>query len=251
MSRRPLEKVAVFGATSGIAQAIVRLLARRGAELFLVGRDPARLDAVADDARVRGAARVTEAVADLNDAARHGELLARATAALGRLDLVVVAHGVLAETDACEANAALVRELLVTNLVAPALLCDAIGARLSAQGSGTLAGLSSVAGDRGRQENYAYGASKAGFSAFLSGLRQRLYPRGVHVVTVKPGPVYTPMTSRRPQTRLTAPAGPVAARILRGIERGEDVVYAPRYWRAIMWIVRAIPERVFKRQRLR
>jgi decaprenylphospho-beta-D-erythro-pentofuranosid-2-ulose 2-reductase len=242
-----LARVAVFGATSGIAQETVRILAARGAALFLVGRDAARLDAVAGDAKVRGARDVAVAVADLNDARLHPALIAQAAAALGAIDAVLVAPGVLAESSACEADAALTEAMLLTNFVAPVLLCQAAALRLAEQGSGAVIAISSVAGDRGRASNYAYGATKAGLSTFLDGLRHRMWRRGVQIVTVKPGFVDTPMTAAVPKNALFAHPSVVARAIVRAVERRQDVVYVPRFWRGIMLVIRWLPAAIFKR----
>ena len=250
MARPPLEKVVVFGATSAIAQVVVRLLAVRGAELVLVGRDPRRVAAVADDAVARGARKVDTIAADLDDHGHHAEILDRAGRALGRIDLVLVAQGVLPDAARCRDDPAEAERALRTNFVAPALLLEAAAGRLVAQGSGTLAAISSVAGDRGRQSNYLYGSSKAGLSTFLQGLRNRLFPSGVHVLTVKPGFVDTPMTAAIPKNALFTAPGVVAAAILRAAERRRDVVYVPGFWRAVMWVIRSVPERVFKRLKL-
>lgn len=247
MSRPGLRGAAVFGATSAMAQETVRLLAARGASLFLVGRDAERLDAVAGDARVRGAASVVAAVADLDEPERHRELLDRAVAALGRIDAAVVAQGLLADSDACEADRALAARVLVTNFLGPVLLCEEIAARLSAQGAGTLVAISSVAGDRGRQSNHVYGGAKGGLSAYLEGLRNRLFRRGVHVVTVKPGFVDSPMTAHVRKSALFVAPSAVARAVVRAIERRRDVVYVPGFWRAIMLAVRHVPEALFKR----
>lgn len=242
-----VEKAVVFGATSAIAQQAVRLLAIRGAELVLVGRNAARLEAVAADARVRGARAVATEVADLDDRERHGPLLDEAFRILRRVDLVLVAQGVLAGSDACEASPETAERVLVSGLVGPALLLQEAGLRLAAQGGGALVALSSVAGDRGRQSNYAYGAAKAGLTAFLSGLRNRLHRRGVRVVTVKPGFVDTPMTAGVEKNALFVPPAVVARSILRAVERRRDVVYVPGFWRWIMLAVRSVPEPLFKR----
>jgi len=247
MPERALDKVVVFGATSAMAQETARLLAGRGAELVLVGRDPEKLDAVAADARVRGARRVHAMAADLNDPGRHAELLSRAVSFLGRVDCVLLAQGLLAGSDACEADPGLAERVLVTNFLAPALLLQRTAALLASQGSGTLVAISSVAGDRGRQSNYVYGASKGGLTVLLEGLRNRLFRRGVHVVTVKPGLVDSPMTDAVPRNRLFAPPSAVGAAIVRAVERGRDVVYVPGFWWAIMTVLRHVPERVFKR----
>jgi short-subunit dehydrogenase len=241
-----LQRVAVFGATSAMAQETVRLLAARGAELFLVGRDPAKLEAVAADARVRGA-RVTAAVADLDETGRHAALVDEAARALGAIDAALVAQGVLADSDAIDRDRRLAERVLVTDLLAPALLCEELAARLAARGQGTIVAISSVAGDRGRQSNYVYGAAKGGLSTYLEGLRNRLFRRGVHVVTVKPGFVDSPMTAHVPKNGLFAPPAAVARAIVRAVEGRRDVVYVPGFWWAIMWAIRHLPERLFKR----
>jgi short-subunit dehydrogenase len=246
----PLANVVVFGATSAMAQATVRLLAGRGAKLVLVGRDRAKLAAVADDARTRGASSVLSITADLDDVGRHGRLVEDAAAALGRLDAVLVAHGLYADSDGCDADPERAEALLVTNFLGPALLCETVARRLAAQGSGTIVGISSVAGDRGRQSNYAYGAAKSGFSTFLEGLRNRLFRRGVGVVTVKPGFVDSPMTAHLKKNAIFAPPSAVATAIVRAVERRRDVVYVPSFWRVIMLLIRHVPERIFKRMRM-
>jgi NAD(P)-dependent dehydrogenase (short-subunit alcohol dehydrogenase family) len=200
-----------------------------------------------DDLRARGAGAVESAEADLDEVRGHAALLARADAALGGLDTVLVAQGVLADSDACEEDSGKAEALLVTNFVGPALLCDLAARHLAARGLGTVVAISSVAGDRGRQSNYAYGAAKGGLALFLQGLRNRMFRRGVHVVTVKPGFVDTPMTASYPKNRLFVPSTTVARAIVRAVERRKDVVYVPSFWRLIMLVVRSIPERIFKR----
>jgi short-subunit dehydrogenase len=251
VSDAKLQKVAIFGATSGIAQAVIRRLAARGADLHLVARSPEKLDAVAGDARVRGARNVTTDVVDLDDAAALPAAVGRAFDALERVDLALAAQGVLATSDDCEKTPDLTGRLLHANFVAPAILAETVALRLArTQGSGTVAVFSSVAGDRGRQSNFAYGAAKGGLSIFLAGLRNRVARRGVHVLTVKPGMVDTPMTAGLPKGPLFASPERVARDVLRAVARRRDVVYTPWYWRAIMLVIRAIPERVFKRLRL-
>jgi NAD(P)-dependent dehydrogenase (short-subunit alcohol dehydrogenase family) len=140
--------------------------------------------------------------------------------------------------------------VLHTDLVSPASLLTAAAARLEASGGGTLVALSSVAGDRGRQSNYPYGAAKGGLSVFLQGLRNRLARRGVHVLTVKLGFVDTPMTEALPKNPLYAQPDVVARNVLRAVARRRDLVYVPAFWRWIMLVIRAIPERLFKRMSL-
>jgi decaprenylphospho-beta-D-erythro-pentofuranosid-2-ulose 2-reductase len=231
-------RVLVLGATSAIAQAAARIWAARGDELLLVARSADRLAAVAGDLRTRGG-KVETFVQDLNDAALYGPLVERA----GRLDLVLLAQGLLG--DPADADPAAVELVFRTNLVGPAQLLTLIGQRL--QPGACIAAISSVAGDRGRAKNGIYGAAKAGLDAFLSAQRQELSKRGVRVVTVKPGFVDTPMTAALPRSPLFASAESVGRGIARAAESGGDVVYLPWYWRFIMLVVRALPERIFKR----
>ena len=137
--------------------------------------------------------------------------------------------------------------VLRTDLLGPVSLLTRAAQRLEAQGSGCIAALSSVAGDRGRGSNLVYGAAKAGLTAFLSGLRNRLSGAGVRVVTVKPGFVDTPMTDHLPKNPLYASPERVARDVVRAIDTGADVVYTPWWWRFVMLAVRLIPERLFKR----
>jgi len=227
-------KAIVFGATSGIAEAVLRLWAARGDELYLVARSESRLAAIAADLRARGARSVRTATADLNDPATHSRLFADA----GAFDTVLVAHGILGD----ERDVDLVMR---TNLCSPAALLGIAAER--AQPGARLAAIGSVAGDRGRATNGLYGASKAGLEAFLSALRQRMFRRGVRVITVKPGFVDTAMTAQMPKSRLFATPANVARGIVRAVDRGTPVAYVPGFWRWIMAVVRAIPETIFRR----
>ncbi len=237
-----MTRVLVLGATSAIAQQVARLYAARGAALFLVARNEERLAAVADDLRVRGAS-VDTAVADLDDPARHEDLLARAAP----LEVVFLAHGVLGDARETERSAEAAEAVLRTNLLGPVSLLTRAAQRLEAQRGGCIVALSSVAGDRGRASNAVYGASKAGLATFLSGLRNRLYRTGVRVVTVKPGLVDTPMTAHLRKNPLYSSPGRVARDVVRAVDRGRDVVYTPWWWRLVLFAVRLLPERVFKR----
>jgi short-subunit dehydrogenase len=239
---RRMERVLVLGATSAIAQQIARLYAARQASLFLVARNRERLSAVADDLRVRGAS-VETAVADLDDASLHANLIARAAP----LDIVLLAHGVLGDPVQTTHDAGAALDVLTTNLLAPVSLLTYAAQRMEEQRSGCLVALSSVAGDRGRASNPVYGASKAGLSAYLSGLRNRLSRTGVRVVTVKPGFVDTPMTAHVPKNPLFASPERVARDVVRAVDRHRDVVYTPWWWRFVMLVVRLVPERIFKR----
>jgi decaprenylphospho-beta-D-erythro-pentofuranosid-2-ulose 2-reductase len=242
--------VFIAGATSAIAQATARLLAERGASFFLVARDPRKLDAVAADLRARGSARVESAVADLDALEGHGALVEEASARLGAIDIALIAHGILPDQRQCEADFTRTLAALNTNFVSAASLAAELGNRFEKRGRGTIAVIGSVAGDRGRQSNYVYGAAKGGLALFLQGLRHRLHPRGVNVVTVKPGLVDTPMTRDFTKGALWATPERVAEGIVRAIDRGAHEVYLPGFWRLIMAVVRGLPERIFFRTRL-
>ena len=249
MPRSPT-KVLVVGATSAIAQETSRLFAAYGAHLFLTGRDGDKLSSLEQDLKLRGAAQVESAILDVADLARHGAVIDAAFVALRSVDVALIAHGVLPDQEKCKEDATAALEALTVNFTATVALLTPLANRLEAQGRGCLAVIGSVAGDRGRQSNYVYGASKGGLDRFLQGLRNRLYRSGVHVVTIKPGFVDTPMTASKPKSGLYASPVRVARGIHRAIESRRNVVYLPWFWRPIMCVVTSIPESVFKRLRL-
>ena len=242
--------VVIVGATSAIAIAVARRYAAGGASLFLAARNPERLSAIAADLRARGAGRVETHVFDADDLRAQTGLLNAVAAAFPRLDAALVAYGTLPDQAAVEHDPDAVVAAFTTNATSVVSLLTRLADVFERQGQGTLAVISSVAGDRGRPSNYVYGAAKGAVTLFAQGLRARLAARGVRVITVKPGFVDTPMTAHLDKNALFASAGSVGARIHRAMERGADVVYAPGFWRPVMAGVRAIPERVFKRLRL-
>jgi len=241
-------RVFIAGATSAIAQATARLLAARGASFCLVARDPVKLASVEADLRARGASRVASTVADLDDFARHPALLDEALAVLGGLDMVFVAHGTLPVQAECERSFARTLAAMNTNFLGAISLAGEAANRLGR--GGTIVVIGSVAGDRGRGSNYVYGAAKGGLAVFLEGLRHRLHASGVNVVTVKPGFVDTPMTRKFAKGPLWASPDTVARGIVRAIDRRAGVVYVPGFWRFIMAVIRALPDRIFLRSRL-
>ncbi|HVO84809.1 MAG TPA: SDR family NAD(P)-dependent oxidoreductase, partial [Syntrophobacteria bacterium] len=170
-----MERILIIGATSAIAQATARLFAAEGASLFLVGRDPEKLRAVADDLRVRGAPQVETMTMDAAEYDRHQGIIEEARRFLGGLDTALIAHGTLPDQKACETSFDLTRREFATNALSVISLLTHLANSFERQGSGTLAVISSVAGDRGRQSNYVYGAAKAAVTTFLSGLRGRLH----------------------------------------------------------------------------
>jgi short-subunit dehydrogenase len=170
----------------------------------------------------------------------------------GTIDGVLLCFGVLSDQQQCEQDCQMLRTTFDVNLTAAASILHCFAERMEQQRTGWIAAISSVAGDRGRQSNYVYGAAKAGLTAFLQGLRNRLQASGVHVLTIKPGFVATAMTHGlvNPDSRMVASPAKVAADIDRAIRRQRNVVYTPRFWRWIMIIIRSIPEFVFKRMKL-
>jgi len=243
-------KALMLGATSAIAQETAKLLASDGDRLYLVARDAERLEIVARDLEIRSGLPVGRLVADLDDSGRHPAIVDEATQVLDGLDTVIVAHGVLGDAERCRASFAAAEQVLRTNFLSAVSILTLVAERFEKQGSGTIVGISSVAGDRARQSNYVYGTSKGALSLFLQGLRNRLHGCGVRVVTLKPGFVATPMTAHLKQGVLFASPESVARGIRRAIRRGSDVVYLPWFWRIIMLIIRLIPESIFKRLKM-
>jgi len=245
----PTQRILIVGATSAIATEVARAFAERGASLILTGRKPERLAALADDLAVRGGVEVETAVLDVLEIESHAAVVERAFAP-GRLDVAVIAHGTLPDQARCQESAAETVHALEVNFTATAALLTLLANRFEAQGGGVIAVITSVAGDRGRQSNYVYGAAKGGLAVFLQGLRNRLHHRGVSVVTLKPGFVDTPMTADVPKNPLFSTARRAGRAIHSAIEGRKEVAYIPSFWRPIMALVTSLPESVFKRLRL-
>ena len=245
-----MRRILIVGATSAIAEATARLFAADGGRICLAGRNATRLSAIAEDLRVRGAAQVETIALDANDFGQHEPVLSHVVQAMGGLDMVLIAHGTLPDQQACQASVDATLEAITTNALSVIALLTLVANRFEQQGAGTIAVISSVAGDRGRQSNYVYGTAKGAVSIFTQGLRNRLARGGVKVVTIKPGFVDTPMTAAFKKGALWATPAAVAKRIHRAMVKGEDIVYTPWFWRWIMAIIKAVPESIFKKARL-
>lgn len=245
-----MQKILIIGATSAIAQATARRFAGRGDRLYLLGRDLDRLEALAQDLRIRGAESVDCANFEAENFAGHPALLDHAYETLGGIDVALIAHGTLPDQRACEQSFDKALRELNVNAIGTLSLLTHLANRMEQQGNGTLAVVSSPAGDRGRQSNYVYGAAKAMVTVFCQGLRNRLFGSGVRVLTIKPGFVDTPMTAAFEKGVLWAQPEQIAAGIEKAIGKGADSVYLPGFWALIMLIIKFIPETVFKRLKL-
>lgn len=245
-----MKKILIIGATSAIAEHCARIWATRGDELYLVARNEQHVQTIAADLKIRGAAQVSIYCADLNAMDRHDELLQSAENAMDDVDIVLVAHGTLSDQKICEQSVEKTLYEIQTNALSTVSLLTLIANRFEAKKNGTIAVISSVAGDRGRASNYVYGSAKAMVTAFASGLRQRLHKSNVAVVTIKPGFVDTPMTAAFKKGFLWAKPHAVAARIVKAIDRRNTEIYVPGFWWAIMAVIKAIPGRIFGKLRL-
>ncbi|SAL49022.1 short chain dehydrogenase [Caballeronia terrestris] len=246
-----MKTILIVGATSAIATACARQWVSQGARFFLVARNGERLQQVADDLTARGAKLAVCHQLDIDSLDQHAAMLDACKAELGAIDIVLVAPGTLPDQAACQSDPALAVREFNTNAVSVIALLTPIANVLEAQKSGALAVLSSVAGDRGRPSNYLYGSAKAALSAFCEGLNARLFKSGVHVMTIKPGFVATPMTAGLPlPDPLVATPEKVAKDIVHGIEKRRDVLYTPWFWSIIMLIIRSVPKFMFKRASL-
>jgi len=242
-------KAVVLGGTKGMGRALARCIAERGDEICLLGRDEAELEKQARDLEVRGAGGpVAIESCDLRDPASFGPALDRAHAALEGFDTVIVTAGVMGgDQPSLEVDDEAVEDLLRVNFSNTIQFCEEARRRLLAAGGGNLCVFSSVAGDRARKPVILYGATKAGLSYYLEGLDHKFRSRGLRVTTVKPGFVKTGMTAGLSPPPFAGEPRPVAERVLRAIDRGRPVVYAPSIWRFIMLVIRMLPRAVMRR----
>ena len=245
-----MNNVLIIGATSAIAEATARLFAERGDRLFLVGRCAERLAVIAEDLRIRGAAYAGYESLDLNEIDQHESLLNKIYDKMDEIDIALISYGTLSDQSACEEAFSQALKEFNTNAISVLSLLTHLANRFEQQGKGTLAVISSPAGDRGRRSNYVYGAAKGAVSIFMEGLRNRLHKSGVQILTIKPGFVDTPMTANFKKGLLWSQPDDIARGIIKAIDRGGNVVYLPWFWKFIMLIIRLIPEFIFKRLKL-
>lgn len=245
-----MKKVLIIGATSAIAQEVSKCFAKDSAWLFLVGRNQGKLTVIADDLLVRGAGKVESLSLDLDTLGLHSELVPAVTKALGGLDVALIAYGTLPNQRDCEQHVETALKEFTTNCISAVSLLTHLANYFEKERSGCIAVITSVAGDRGRQSNYIYGAAKGAIGIFLQGMRNRLSKAGVKVLTIKPGFVDTPMTAGIPKNFLFADPSVVGKRIFNAIMSGKDIAYVPWFWRWIMLVIKVIPESIFKKLQL-
>lgn len=241
-----VQKVLLLGGTSEIGLAIVRRLAeQRAITVVLAGRNGAGMDAAAESLRAAG--HTVEVIPfDAADETTYPAAVEAAFAG-GDVDVAVVAFGVLGDAEAAWQDPAVVKSLATVNYTAPVTVGVEVAGRLRRQGRGAIVVLSSVAGERPRRSNFAYGSTKAGVDAFFTGLREALRPDGVQVVVVRPGFVRTKMTAGMEPAPLSVTADEVADVAVRGLRSGKETVWAPGAMRAVMSVLRHVPAPVFRR----
>lgn len=243
-------KILIIGATSAIAKSTARIYAERNSQLFLVGRDENRLNEMKIDLELRGASSVRILALDIVEHEEHAIPITLAAKFLENIDLTLICHGSLPNQESCETNFKEIEKAIKINALSTISLCTEISKQLKKQKGGTLAVITSVAGERGRQPNFIYGAAKSMVSTYLQGLRGKLLPFGIHVIDIKPGLVDSPMTAGLDKGPLWATPESIAVQIVNGVSRKQHTVYAPSYWRFIMFAVRSIPEFIFKKLKI-
>ncbi len=236
--------VLILGARSDIGRALSRSYAELGCDIILAARRADELEPDRADLATRYGVAVQAAEFDVNDPDPDAFF-----ASLGVVPgTVVMVAGLLGDQAESERSSEAAQLVMQTNYNGPSLFLLAAARVLQAAGKGAIIGISSVAGDRGRASNFVYGSAKAGFTAFLSGLRNRLAKSGIDVITVKPGFVATRMTAGMDlPARLTAQPDAVARSIVNAQRKRRDVIYTKPIWRGVMTVIGIIPERVFKK----
>jgi decaprenylphospho-beta-D-erythro-pentofuranosid-2-ulose 2-reductase len=241
-----MKKIVIIGATSSIAEHCARIWVKDPVELVLVGRNQGKLDLISQDLQVRSPkSKITTKIANFEDPQAIETVVMELNPT--EVDIVLIAHGSLPEQQECQNDLNLCKETLIINGVSPALFAEVFANGMAQSNKGTLAIISSVAGDRGRKSNYVYGAAKGLVTRYAQGLQHRLAKTNVKVVLVKPGPTYTPMTAHIKDVAKLAPVASVAKKIVDGVELGKPVIYAPGKWAFIMLVIRHLPNFLFKK----
>ncbi len=242
--------VLILGAVSAIARSTASVLAAKGYSLYLAGRDMDELSRLAKDIEIRYGVKVKFGYFDGDAYDSHADFLKDVLGKMGELEGVLVAFGYLGDQQLAASDFAEGEKIIRRNFTGVCSILSHCANYLESRKKGFIIGITSVAGDRGRQSNYFYGAAKGGLSLYLQGLRNRLFPSGIRVITIKPGFVDTSMTFGMPGLFLVASPVYVGERIVKSLEKSKDIVYVPWFWQHIMWIIRMVPEPLFKRLKL-
>lgn len=242
--------VLILGASSAIARASANAFASKGHALYLAGRDLEDLGRIAADIRIRYGVNVLSGFFDAEAFSTHAQFFESVVEHMHGLGGVLLAFGELGEQRKAIQDFTAALEIINTNFTGACSILTHCANYLGQEGNGFIIGVSSVAGDRGRQSNYVYGSAKGALSLFMQGLRNRLYPAKVRVITIKPGFVDTAMTFGHPGMFLVASPKDVGEKIVASLDKSKDIVYIPWFWRYIMGIIKSIPEWIFKRLHL-
>lgn len=242
-----MKKVLIIGGGSGIARFVAKCFARDGASLYLADLKLERLQTVKADILTHYPTEIFIEELDVNDFSRHEEVIQSAFDAMKGIDAVLIAHGTLPNQAAIEADFSKIHKELSTNAISVISLATNVVNLFEKQNHGTLAAISSVAGDRGRASNYVYGTAKGAVSLYFQGLRGRVSNKPINIITIKPGFVDTPMTANAKKNPLYSSAEAVGKAIYNAMKSGKEIVYVPGYWRLIMLVVKMIPENIFKK----
>lgn len=242
-----MKKILIVGGTSAIASAVALNFAKSGAELFLADINLSRLEEMRKHLQSLSGAKIDIGEFPLADINSHHALFDAALHSLGEIDAILIAHGTLPDQEKIQNDNIAVAEQININFTSVVSLATVAASYFENHGKGCLAAISSVAGDRGRQSNYIYGAAKGGISLFMQGLRNRLAKKNISVVLIKPGFVDTPMTAHLPKNPLYSSPETVGKTIYNAMLKGKDVAYIPGFWRLIMFIIKLIPESFFKK----
>jgi short-subunit dehydrogenase len=242
-----MKKIMIFGAASAIATETAINFAKDGDQLFLVDLKMSRLEAVRDHILAHHDTKIDLYEANALEFDKHQELIDKAIDTMKGMDVLFISHGTLPNEDEVRKDMLKMVQEFNINCTSVISLASVAANYFESKKAGTIAAITSVAGDRGRQSNYIYGAAKGGASIFMQGLRNRMAKSGVQVLTIKPGMVDTPMTAHMPKGPLFSPPAVIGKGIYQAIKSGKDVAYLPGYWKMIMFIIKHIPEFIFKK----
>jgi len=242
-----MKNIVIIGATSGISQAVAKQMLADDVCMHLVARDEDKLNIVASDYKSRGCGNVICYQLDFNEFTQHAAVVQDIVDKAGVIDTLFICYGLMYLQSDCEVDVTKTLEQVASNYTSVISLLVLFSQAMQKQNAGTIAVVSSVAGDRGRKSNYIYGSAKAGLTTFLEGLRYQLYAQGIHVLTIKPGFVDSPMTAHLKKGALWVSTEVVAGYIVKAMNKKKSVIYVPPFWFLIMTIIKIIPAFIFRK----